>query len=142
WGVATILFAGDNNDLLPQDGSPNGTSTANGWDIDLPKIAGTPTYSQMTWRTNANEEPGKSLFICLANTKRSSGTMLFHYCLNLHVNANGTGNQAKLSSIPKPTYTVWLFDNGKIAGVAQQNNVHTNLHSGGAQFTFLDGHSK
>jgi len=25
--------------------------------------------------------------------------------------------------------------------VAQQNNVHSNLHSRGAQFTFLDGHS-
>jgi len=36
---------------------------------------------------------------------------------------------------------VWLFDNGKRAAVAQQNNVHTNLHIKGAQFTFLDGHS-
>jgi len=29
-----------------------------------------------------------------------------------------------------------------LAGVAQQNNVHTNLHSRGAQFTFLDGHAR
>ena len=36
---------------------------------------------------------------------------------------------------------VWLFDNGKRAAVAQQNNVHTNLHSQGAQFSFLDGHA-
>jgi prepilin-type processing-associated H-X9-DG protein len=45
------------------------------------------------------------------------------------------------STINKPTQVVWLFDNGKKAAVAQQNNVHTNLHSQGAQFTFLDGHS-
>ena len=25
WGLATQLFAGDNNDFLPKDGSPNGT---------------------------------------------------------------------------------------------------------------------
>ena len=36
---------------------------------------------------------------------------------------------------------IWLFDNGKLAAVAQQNNVHTNLHSRGAQFVFLDGHA-
>jgi prepilin-type processing-associated H-X9-DG protein len=34
-----------------------------------------------------------------------------------------------------------LFDNGGQAAVAQQNNVHSNLHSRGAQFTFLDGHA-
>jgi prepilin-type processing-associated H-X9-DG protein len=66
---------------------------------------------------------------------------LFHYCLNEHVNGLGTGNQVKLGSLPHPARTVWLFDNGKLAAVAQQNNVHTNLHSQGAQFTFLDGHS-
>ena len=30
--------------------------------------------------------------------------------------------------------------NGGAAPVAQQNNVHTNLHSRGANFLFLDGH--
>ncbi|MDA7661806.1 hypothetical protein N8609_00435, partial [Verrucomicrobia bacterium] len=50
-------------------------------------------------------------------------------------------NQIQLSSVPSPTTTIWLFDNGKKAAVAQHNNVHTNLHSRGAQFNFLDGHS-
>ena len=36
---------------------------------------------------------------------------------------------------------VGLFDNGGLAGVAQQNNVHTNLHSKGAHFALLDGHA-
>ena len=46
-----------------------------------------------------------------------------------------------VSSIRHPAAAVWLFDNGKLAAVAQENNVHTNLHNRGAQFTFLDGHS-
>ena len=66
---------------------------------------------------------------------------LFHYCLNEHVNGIGSGNQVKLGSVRQPALVVWLFDNGKLAGVAQQNNVHTNLHGHGAQFSFLDGHS-
>jgi prepilin-type N-terminal cleavage/methylation domain-containing protein/prepilin-type processing-associated H-X9-DG protein len=141
WGLATQLFAGDNGDLLPKDGTPNGTSTNEGWYIDLPRMLGIPSYREMAWKTNASIDPGRSLWICPANPRRSNGTNLFHYCLNEHVNGIGSGNQVPLTSIPHPARTVWLFDNGKLAGVAQQNNVHTNLHSQGATFSFLDGHS-
>jgi len=112
-----------------------------GWYIDLPQTLRIPTYREMPWATNPAIEPGRSIWICPANDKRSDGFMLFHYCLNKNVNGSGTGKQVKLCKIPAPARTVWLFDNGRIAGVAQQNNVHTNLHSGGAQFMFLDGHS-
>ncbi|MST94283.1 MAG: prepilin-type N-terminal cleavage/methylation domain-containing protein, partial [Pedosphaera sp.] len=39
WGLTTQLFVVDNDDLLPQDGTPNpGNSSTNvGWYIDLPK---------------------------------------------------------------------------------------------------------
>jgi len=121
WIVATHLFAGENDDLLPKDGAPNG-------------------IREMPWRTNAAIDPGRSLWICPSNPRRSNGNNLFHYCLNDHVNGEGTGNQVKLSSIRDPARVVWLFDNGGLAGVAQQNNVHTNLHGQGAQFAFLDGH--
>jgi prepilin-type N-terminal cleavage/methylation domain-containing protein/prepilin-type processing-associated H-X9-DG protein len=142
WGIATLLFAGDNNDLLPQDGTPNGTSTREGWYVDLPRTLGLGTYHQMPWRTNPAVEVGRSIWICPANSRRSNGINLFHYCLNLHVNGTGTGNQAKLSSLKAPFRTVWLFDNGRLAGVAQQNNIHTNLHSRGANLSFLDGHAR
>jgi prepilin-type N-terminal cleavage/methylation domain-containing protein/prepilin-type processing-associated H-X9-DG protein len=141
WGLATQMFALDNDDYLPRDGAPNGTSVNEGWYVDLPRVLGLPPYREQPWRTNAAIEPGRSPWICPANPRRSNGNNLFHYCLNLHVNATGTGNQTKLSSIRQPASTVWLFDNGKLAGVAQQNNVHTNLHNEGAQFVFLDGHA-
>lgn len=141
WGYATHLFTLDNADLLPKDGTPNGTSTTEGWYIDLPHTLGLPGYTDMPWRTNAGIDPGRCLWICPANPRRSNGNNLFHYCLNEHVNGLGSGNQVKLSAIPHTARVVWLFDNGKLAAVAQQNNVHTNLHSHGAQFSFLDGHA-
>jgi prepilin-type N-terminal cleavage/methylation domain-containing protein/prepilin-type processing-associated H-X9-DG protein len=141
WGIATHMFAVDNADFLPKDGTPNGTSVNEGWYVDLPQVLGIPPYRAYPGRTNETVDPGRSVWIGPANIRRSNGNNLFHYCLNLHVNARGSGNQVKLSSIPQPAHTVWLFDNGRLAGVAQQNNVHTNLHSQGAQFTFLDGHS-
>ena len=142
WGHATQLFVVDNDDLLPKDGSPNGTSTDEGWYIDLPRTINIPTYREMPWRTDPTIDPGSCLWICPANARRSNGNNLFHYTLNEHVNGTGSGNQIKLSTIQAPAQTVWLFDNGKLAAVAQQNNVHTNLHNRGAQFVFLDGHAR
>lgn len=141
WGLATQLYALEHEDWLPKDGAPNGTSKSSGWYIDLPEQLGIPNYHTLTWRTNANEKPSIGLWICPANRTRSNGNNLFHYCLNKHVNGSGRGKQIKLTSVPSPNRTIWLFDNGKRAAVAQQNNVHTNLHDGGAQFSFLDGHS-
>jgi hypothetical protein len=101
---------------------------------------GFPIYAEMPWRTNAAVDPGNSVWICPSNTRRSNGNNLFHYCLNENVNGVGASNQVKTASIRLPTATVWLFDNGGLAPVAQMNNVHTNLHSRGAQFVFLDDH--
>ena len=140
WGTATQLYAADNHDYLPRDGSGSGDSTTGGWYVDLPHIMGLPTYNEMPWHTNAQIDPGRSIWICPANTRRSNSNNLFHYCLNEHVNGIGTDNQIRLVSIPHPSVTVWLFDNGKLAAVAQWNNVHSNLHNQGAQFVFLDGH--
>jgi prepilin-type processing-associated H-X9-DG protein len=46
----------------------------------------------------------------------------------------------RFSSLRRTSDLVWLFDNGKRAARAQQNNVHTNLHNKGANFSFVDGH--
>ena len=141
WGTATQLFALENNDKLPKDGASNGSSVDEGWYVDLPRVLKLPSYRENPWHTNDSIDPGRSIWICPSNRRRSNGNNLFHYCLNRHVNGTGAGKQAFLSSIPNATYTVWLFDNGGAAAVAQQNNVHSNLHSGGANFTFLDGHA-
>lgn len=143
WGIATAIYVADHDDYLPPEGSPNGLSTQSAWYIDLPKTLGIKTYCEMPWRTNASVPLGHSVWICPSNTNRSNGHNLFHYCLNEHVDSTGESDRPiRLSSVASPTSVVWMFDNGKRAAVAQQNNVHSNLHSGGAQFLFLDGHVK
>jgi len=151
WGLATQLFVIENDDKLPTDGksAPLETDLANpayrGWYIDLPEVIKIEKYADVPWRKSPTVEPGKSVWICPSNKRRANVTAnsanLFHYANNLHVNNIGSGNQVRITSIPNPTYTVWLYDNGRLAAVAQQNNVHSNLHSAGANFTFLDGHS-
>ncbi len=141
WGLATHLFATENDDRLPQDGSPNGTWLKGGWYNDLPATLGIPTYQELPWRTNPSIDPGRSLWICPSNRRKSNTNNLFHYALNRRVNGEGSNSHpVRLTDMPAPALTVWMFDNGRLAGVATENAVHTNLHAGGAQFLLLDGH--
>jgi prepilin-type N-terminal cleavage/methylation domain-containing protein/prepilin-type processing-associated H-X9-DG protein len=144
WGLATQLYVADNDDLLPSEGfgNPTDEQLLKGWYFHLPQTLGIPQYYLMPWRTNAAIEPGRSIWICPSNPRRSSGFNLFHYCLNQ--NYDGTGledHRVRFSSIRTPTTVVWLFDSKNIPGVGPASFVHTNLHSGGAQFTFVDGHA-
>src|SRR5262245_3616346 len=144
WGLATHLYAADNNDFLPPDGTPNPSDAATnvGWYIQLPQQLAMARYHDMPWRTNALADVGRTIWICRSNPRRSNGNNLFHYGLN--ENISGTGNEdrpVKLSSIPRPAAVVLLFDSKNLPAVGSWSFTHTNLHSQGAQFVFLDAHA-
>jgi prepilin-type processing-associated H-X9-DG protein len=144
WGLAAHLYAADHDDLLPDEGlaSPGLGSLSRGWYVSLPQTLGLASYYEMPWRTNSAMNPERSIFVCPANSRRATNNNLFHYCLNQHIDGTGTNDHpTTVGSIRRPAQAIYLFDNGKRAAVAQQNNVHTNLHSGGAQFVFVDGHA-
>jgi prepilin-type N-terminal cleavage/methylation domain-containing protein/prepilin-type processing-associated H-X9-DG protein len=143
WGLATQLYATDNNDFLPPEGfaNPMAQHTNTGWYIQLPRVLRLPRYHDMPWRTNAAVDPGRTLWLCPANPRRSNGNNLFHYCLNEHVDGVGGGDRpTRLSSIRRPHCVVWLFDSKNLPAVGAWSFVHTNLHNRGAQFNFVDGH--
>jgi len=145
WGLATQLYVSDHEDFLPPDGTPNPSDTAtnSGWYIQLPRQLDLPRYHDMPWRTNAAADPGRSVWICPSNKRRSNGRNLFHYCLNQYVNGTGADNRpVRISSIPHPMLVIWLFDTKNLPAVGYEGFVHTNLHSDGAQMTFLDGHAR
>lgn len=145
WGLATHLYALDHDDYLPPEGTPNPgeRSTNSGWYIQLPRQMGLPRYHDMPWRTNAAIDPGWTLWICPANPRRSNGRNLFHYCLNAHINGTGEDNRpVRMSALPGLARLVWLFDSKNLPAVGYWGYTHTNLHQGGAQFLFLDGHAR
>jgi len=140
WGQATALYCLDNQDWLPLDGAPNGRSLRQAWYVNLPLSLGIQSYHEQAWRTNrALSLPTSSIWICPSNPRRSNGINLFHYTLNRHVNGSGSGNQVKITTIPNPDQTIWLYDNAREAAVAGWNHVHTNLHGLGAHFGQLGG---
>jgi prepilin-type N-terminal cleavage/methylation domain-containing protein/prepilin-type processing-associated H-X9-DG protein len=144
WGLATQIYVVDHNDFLPPDGAPNPSDSATnfGWYVQLPQVLGLPRYHDMLWRTNASAAPNRNIWLCPTNPRRSNGNNLFHYCLNENINGTGVANRpVKISSLRNHSALVWLFDSKNLPAVGTPNYVHTNLHSGGAQFTFLDGHA-
>ncbi len=137
WGLATQLYTTDCDDFLPRDGEPNPDASATnvGWYIQLPKQLGLPRYHDMLWRTNNRIEPGRSLWICPTNKRRSNGNNLFHYCLNESGNGTGEENRpVRLGAIPRPVATVWIFDSKNLPAVGYWGFVHTkagvSLHVG------------
>jgi len=147
WGLATQLFVADNNDYLPEEGFANPSTYAqfsNGWYFFLPEMLSMPIYFDQPWRTNASTELPRSVWICPSNNRRSSGVNLFHYCLNEEHDRTGADDlkKVKLTRLRTPSSLVWLFDSKNIPGLGAASFVHTDLHSGGAQINFLDGHAQ
>ncbi|MEP6664319.1 MAG: prepilin-type N-terminal cleavage/methylation domain-containing protein [Verrucomicrobiota bacterium] len=154
WGLATQLYVVDNNDYLPKEGkgTPLDDDLTNinyqAWYIQLPEILSLPPYRDMLWRTNPLIAPAPCIWICPSNLRRCDASSLtnnlFHYCLNLAHNGAGAGvtHPLKITAIPRPSTVVWLFDSKNLPAIGTNNFVHTNLHNGGAQFTFLDGHAR
>lgn len=151
WGLATQMFAADNDDLLPPEGRPNPLESdlANpnyrAWYVQLPEQMGIPAYAGMEWRTNSTVDPGRSVWICPSNRRRcdasSKTNNLFHYSINEYVDGSGSKDTpVTLGSISRPSEVVWMFDSKNLPAVGTPNYVHTNLHNGGAQFLFVDGH--
>lgn len=145
WGLATHLFTVENDDRLPPEGVPNpgDRDTNTGWYIDMPRQIGLARYHDQPWRTNPGADVGRTLWLCPANPRRSNGRNLFHYCLNEKVNGTGEENRPiRLAEVTRSALVVWLFDSKNLPAVGSASFVHTNVHRGGAQFLFLDGHAE
>ena len=151
WGVATQIYVTDNRDLLPREGianppkAPTTAAHSNNWYCLLPLAIGLPWYYANDWRTNAGIEPGRVLWICPSNPRRSNGNNLFHYCLNDGFDGIGASDHSdmRLTGIPaSPTRVVWLFDSKNLPAWGPETYVHTNLHNHGANIVFLDGHAR
>jgi prepilin-type N-terminal cleavage/methylation domain-containing protein len=152
WTKAAHLYALDYREYLPPEGwanpplVPTAAVHTNSWYVLLPEQLGNPSYYTLAWRTNAGENPGRSLWICPANGRRSNGNNLFHYCLNGLIDGSGaTDRSIRLPLIQHPTTLVYLFDSKNLPAVHADlsrpgNFIHTNLHEAGAYFSFIDGH--
>ncbi len=145
WCLATQIYAAEQNDFLPPEGfaNPLHNHTNTGWYVQLPRVLGLPRYHDALWRTNAEVDPGRTIWLCPANKRRSNGNNLFHYCLNAYVDGRADDDHpTRIGNVPGPSRVVWLFDSKNLPAIGGWTFVHTNLHNRGAQIGFLDGHAR
>jgi prepilin-type N-terminal cleavage/methylation domain-containing protein len=161
WGLAMHTYATDHNDIMTPAGTPEPTpATTVGWYVQLPDTIKLPSYFSMQWRTNAQADVGRSIWICPSNPLRCTGaitihtggvTNLFHYCVNAFdppslpvvVGPEGIPDGTRLSAIRNQTTLVWMFDNRAVPeAVGNSTFVYTNLHSHHWQAVFIDGHAQ
>jgi prepilin-type N-terminal cleavage/methylation domain-containing protein len=153
WGLATHIYAENNSELLPPTGL-QGSNSNSFWYIQLPKEMNLGTYTSMPWRTNAQADLRPSIWICPSNPLRSDGTNLFHYCANglehvlpgplpglPDILSYGLLDNTLLSSMRNQSTLAWMFDNQQVGSpFGWAGSVYVNLHSGGWQCVFIDGH--
>jgi prepilin-type N-terminal cleavage/methylation domain-containing protein len=152
WGVALHVYTTDHDDYVPPEGDmiPVGFETI-GWYVQLPEQIRLASYFAMPWRTNAQVDLGRSIWICPSNTNRSNGFNLFHYCENGGLAiatpviatpmVGAVGPPSKLSSFNNISALVFMFDNKTEYPYGQAPAAYTTLHTRAWQCVFLDGHA-
>jgi prepilin-type processing-associated H-X9-DG protein/prepilin-type N-terminal cleavage/methylation domain-containing protein len=168
WGLGFSLYAGDWNEYLPAEGSAGLASDSNGWYNAVPPYLSMKPYSKIKDDNGGNFNSGfpftgNHVFICpekyFKNKTSQSGLNVFHYAMNDHLDGTAPFNlvddashhklHGKLSAITFPSQTVLLFDveaNQSYGGPDSPGAdtfktwPYPNLHSGGCNFLFVDGH--
>lgn len=148
WGTATLLYTVDNDDLLPHEGSAASLSRSKAWYVDLPVLINLPPYHEVSWRTNNGRTTENEIWVCPANKSTGTGKNSWHYSINADVNGDskktGSGFRVRITSIPRPVVSVWMFDtrhNRPVnAPYSTRNVLFSDLHGEGQNFVFLDGH--
>jgi prepilin-type processing-associated H-X9-DG protein/prepilin-type N-terminal cleavage/methylation domain-containing protein len=163
WGIGFNLYAGDYGEYLPAECSAQVVTRSNCWFNAVPPYLQMKAYSRIKDDNGGNFNnytfPNQHIYVCpeksRINPKSVSGANIFHYGMNDWINGNTIDDvpnhliQVKLAAVPVADETVLLFDvqGNQSYGAPDSPGASTfqvwpypNLHSGGANFLFVDGH--
>src|ERR1035438_4705683 len=74
WGLATQVHATDHEYFLPKVGSASGSSTDEGWYVDLPRQMGLPAYAEMPSGSVRPIRAGAIAIICSTTVSMNTST--------------------------------------------------------------------
>lgn len=157
WGIGFHLYLGDWNDFLPAEGSIGGCPANNNvWFNAVPPYLNMLPYSRLPGQGSSIQSfAGLHIWVCPEKVRlrprSSSGANAVFYGMNTWLNGVGGSSSScadhvPLSKIRNPAATVLLFDIyahdtcGAPIGGGTGAYPYNNLHHGGCNFLFVDGH--
>jgi prepilin-type N-terminal cleavage/methylation domain-containing protein/prepilin-type processing-associated H-X9-DG protein len=162
WGLGLSMYAQDNRDLVPEEGNTVmkiiDSENDEAWYVVIPTSIGLPNLRKLYEQTNAPVPSSKSLFSCPVAAKPAASKLplkakdaYFMYgmngrlCVNRGTRAAGA-SQTKLSTVPRPTDTVFIAEvDGNSGGTAQSNvtgQYAIARHDKRGNFSFVDGSAR
>ena len=173
WGLAFRLYTDDNHDIVPEEGNtmnsindPGSSMTANNrdtaWYNVVPVLLSQATLVQQYINNQPPLPDTASLFSCPTATPPDptlfpNGPKLAHayfmyaensrLCVNFGTIASGSGSQTKLSTVPKPSQTVFLAEtDGNVSDAAEsvitgKFVVGRHAKKTASNISFCDGHA-
>ena len=161
WGIGFSLYAGDWQDYLPAEGTAASIGKKDFWVNAVPPYLGMKMYKDMPGAgVKIQSFRELHIWVCpekfFRNSKSESGMNSVFYGMNQYLDSSSADSvvehsmHVKVSSISKPDVTVLLCD--VYANQYYCDPMDTTwqtypwqkdgqgLHSGGANFLFVDGH--
>jgi prepilin-type N-terminal cleavage/methylation domain-containing protein/prepilin-type processing-associated H-X9-DG protein len=145
WGLAVNMYADDWQDYLPAEGSGGAASASPyAWYNVLPPYVGVPSLVTLYTQGKGPTARSKSMYTCPSTRNcpdiTTDATPFYMYGMNGAMDPNGPAS-TKRSQVDKPSDTFMFCDN---EGTFSSSNgkYAPSRHSGGSNFTFVDGRAQ
>lgn len=145
WGYALEMYANDNEDYFPYEGSGGAIDTGanlDAWCNTLPPIAGLPALKDMG---DLPTPSTKSIFSCPAAQNKIAPTISnarFMYGFNSRMDPNTVTAKFKRSVVLKPSATILMAENNEGAFPSVTGKFALARHDKRGEFAFVDGHAE
>jgi prepilin-type processing-associated H-X9-DG protein/prepilin-type N-terminal cleavage/methylation domain-containing protein len=159
WGLATLLYTEESNDIFPYEGvtgfnkSIDKDKNLRAWYNVVPPLIDLPSLKDLYARAEAPLPKSRSIFSC-PNTVAKPAPVLtptnafFMYGFNCRLDPNDPDDDGKiwlqfnLSQVQQPSKTILLGDNSESTFPTTSGRYAPARHNKHANFAFVDGHAQ
>jgi prepilin-type processing-associated H-X9-DG protein/prepilin-type N-terminal cleavage/methylation domain-containing protein len=144
WSLAISMYCEEYNDYTPQEGQGTPVSISpSAWYNVIPQYVNTPSLTTLYAQGKPPTPATKSIYSCPSTTNYPANPTdaipFYMYGMNNRMDPNGPGTFKRAQSV-KPSETMMFCENE--GSFSSTNGKYCPArHSGGSNFSFVDGHA-